>query len=381
MSNAVRFAARHTAKAVYRHGRLSQSCRAANIHTPAASPRDFDWGSLGFGLNTKDTLMCVNETTRGEDFKLENNKVMPYGPLAMEPAATVINYGQSVFEGLKATRAEDGSIVCFRPEMNAKRMQDGAKHYLLSPPSTEVFLDAIRKVVRANADWVPPGHQGGSFYMRPITFGSGAGLGVGPSPEVTFCVFGSPVGPYFKTTGAVPGIHLLATEQHDRAARRGVGHIKAAGNYAQVFHAQLSARNEGYNDVLFLDAENKMHIEEVAAANFFAVIDGVLVTPKLGTILPGITRDSILTLARDRGIPVEEKDITLADVAKASEAFCAGTAAVVTPIASITSSNGSLKIDLPNKTDTVCEQMRKAVTDIQYRRAPDPYGWVHEIHF
>mmetsp|Transcript_24564 Transcript_24564/g.36045 ORF Transcript_24564/g.36045 Transcript_24564/m.36045 type:complete len:375 (+) Transcript_24564:66-1190(+) len=356
-------------------------CTSSRGFSAVPEPKDFDWDSLGFALNTKDTIMSVNVAERGQDFLKENNKLVPYGPLDMEPAATVINYGQSVFEGLKAMRADDGTIVMFRPDKNAERMQDGCRHYLMPEPSKEVFLDAVENVVRANAHWVPPGHDGGAFYMRPLTFGSGSGLGVGPSPEFSFIVFGSPVGAYFKLGGKVQGIRLLASSQHDRAARLGVGHIKAAGNYAQVFHAQAQARADGYNDVLFLDAEKKMHIEEVAAANFFCVVDGVLLTPKLGTILPGITRDAIITVARDAGLQVEETDITLKDVAGATEAFCAGTAAVVTPIASITSSDAKHDIVFPEQTNSVCDQIRKAVLDIQYRRVPDPYGWIHEVQF
>jgi branched-chain amino acid aminotransferase len=354
--------------------RISQRGVRLSSNVAPAPVEGVDWSSFGFNLNTKDTKMCLNVVPAESDFTIANNKIVPYGALSLEPAATVINYGQAVFEGLKAVRRDDGKIACFRPDRNAARVASGCKHYVMPIPAPDVFLDAVDKVIRANAHWVPPNGQG-AFYLRPVVFGSGAELGVAPSREFTMVIFGSPVGSYFK---ANDGIKLLVSNR-DRAAPHGVGHLKAAGNYAQVFGEQKSAKSQGYNDVLFLDSENKF-IDEVAASNFFCVVDGVLKTPELGTCLPGITRESIIQVAQDEGIPVEECKLSLDDVRHASEAFCAGTAAVVTRISSIAEVDGH-QTTFSASNEGLREKIRNKILDIQRGQSPDKYDWIHTVEF
>ncbi|CAK9071783.1 unnamed protein product [Durusdinium trenchii] len=252
--------------------------------------------------------------------------------------ATVLNYGQGIFEGLKAFRTSKGRTVLFRPEKNAQRMASGAERFLMPPVPKELFLEMCYEAVRANADWVPPEGKG-SLYLRPLLMGSGAALGVGPSPEFTFVIYVAPVGSYFSGGGA----RLRVETSHHRAADLGVGYVKAAGNYAPCFQPQKDAKEKGFSDVLYLDPSGK-RVEEAAASNFFCVTkDGKLKTPALGTILAGVTRDSILQLARrlatqsDLINSVEETSITLDEILQAKEAFVTGTAAAVTPVGHVAS--------------------------------------------
>merc|ERR1719253_2168503 len=264
-----------------------------------------------------------------DTFQLE-----PYGPLQLEPATTALNYGQSIFEGMKAFRTEAGRIVLFRPEMNARRIAEGAERFMMPPVPDELFVKAAAAVVRANADWVPPVGMG-ELYLRPVLFGSGAALGVGPSPEYTLVIYAAPVGKYFKANGA----RMKVETEHHRAAPLGCGDVKAAGNYAPCFASQAAARAAGFSDIVYLDAAGK-YVEEAAASNLFCLGgDGVLRTPSLGTILGGITRLSVLQLARElmasgeSGLKgVEETSVTLDDIRGAKEAFVTGTGAGVTPI-------------------------------------------------
>jgi len=265
--------------------------------------------------------------------------------ISLSPAATCLNYGQALFEGIKAFRRSDGTTIgIFRPEMNAKRMQDGASRFLLPPVPTDIFLKALAATIRANAEWVPP-YGRGALYVRPILLGTGAGLGVGPSSEATFCIYASPVGNYFK--GALKCIRLLAVKGFSRAAPNGgVGSIKASGNYAPAFLAQRWVRQvKGYDEVLCLDASTNEAVEEAGASNIFAYYrhNNTLVTPctSPSTILPGVTRSSIIEIAAaEYGCTIEERPrFLLKDIAMADEAFCVGTGASVTPIGSISVSN------------------------------------------
>lgn len=257
------------------------------------------------------------------------------GPLEISPAATVLNYGQALFEGAKAFRREDGSIAMFRPERNALRMQQGAERFLLPPVPTDTFLKAAEAVVRANARWVPPFGKG-ALYLRPLLMGTGEDLAVKPSWESTFCMYCTPVGNYFK--GGLKTIRLRADRGFSRASEGGSGNVKASGNYAPAFLTQRHARQRGYDDVLCLDASGGS-IEEAGASNFFAVYpNNTIVTPSLapGTILPGVTRASIIELAeKECGLKVLEQKVSLQDLKGACEAFLCGTGASVTPVGSV----------------------------------------------
>ena len=299
------------------------------------------WDSFGFGLNANVDFMWHDQIVPGDirrDSYSDNHRkcLKSVGSLSLHPASTVLNYGQSLFEGLKAFRRSDGSIAIFRPNRNAKRIADGASRLLIPPVPEDTFVKACHDLVRSNARWVPP-YGNGALYLRPLLFGSGAALGVKPSIEYTFCIYCSPVGDYFKKAGGPRPIKLQAVRSYSRAAPGGVGAVKAAGNYAPCFLVQKEVRERGFDEALFVDCITGEGVEEAGASNFFAVFpDKTIVTPSLGTILPGITRDSVIELAqREFGYKVEQRRLTLSELSDAIEAFCCGTGASVTPVGCI----------------------------------------------
>lgn len=313
----------------------------------AAPQPNVDWDSFGFSLNgVKTDAMWLNvvevvdddEDGAGAAWSSSPGQCLTeMGNLELPPTATVLNYGQALFEGTKAFRRANGEVVLFRPDRNAARMAEGAARLLLPPVPTETFVRAADEVVRSNARWVPPFGKG-ALYLRPLLMGTANDLGVKPSREATFCVYSSPVGNYFK--GGLKTIRLCAVSGFGRAAAGGVGNVKASGNYAPAFAVQREVRRRGYDEVLCLDAATGRTIEEAGASNFFAVYpDGTVVTPSLraGTILPGVTRASVMELAeKECGCRVVEKDdLSISDLRGACEAFCCGTGASVTPVGSV----------------------------------------------
>lgn len=294
--------------------------------------------------------------------------------LELSPGANVFHYGQAVFEGLKARRTREGEIVLFRPIDNARRLRASAARLAMEAPPVELFLEAVLAVVQANNRWVPS-YGKGSLYIRPLLIGSGPVLGVAPAQEYLFCVFVCPVGRY------MGGDRAIVLSAAHRAAPYGTGAAKVAGNYAASLRPQKVAKGMGYVDALYLDARHDRYVEELSGANFFAILgDGTLVTPELGSILPGITRDSILTLAREvfgwsvveRRLPIEE---VLSD---AVEAFYVGTAAVLSPLTVINYRG----VDHPigdGKPGPRAQMLRQALEEIQLRERPDLWGWVMEV--
>ena len=334
---------------------------------------EIDWDSLTFSLTPTDT-MYLTETTATEPWM--PGSLRPYGPIQMSPAAGVLNYGQGLFEGMKAYRTSKGRVVFFRPEENARRMQRGADRLKMPPVPESVFIDAVEQCVQANLKWLPPTGKG-AMYVRPLLMGSGPILGVAPAPSYTFLVYVTPVGPYFK--GGVTAIDLLISEEHHRAAPGGSGGVKAIGNYAPGMMPSRKAKKAGYAEVIYLDAETHSFVEEVGAANFFCVKDGVLYTPELtGTILPGITRNSIIELARHNGIEVVETKVEATFAMTADEAFCCGTAAVISPIGSIT--KGETKATygdgMPGE---ITQRLYNQLVGIQSEEEEDIFGWLHEV--
>jgi len=348
------------------------SCRSLSS---VPKPKEgIEWGALGFAL-TKTDYMYVANTLRGQEF--QKGVIMDYGPLALEPAATVLSYGQALFEGLKAFRTAQDRIVVFRPKENHKRMQDGAARFLMPPIPEEVFLHGLNETIKANAHYVPPFGKG-ALYVRPLLFGSAPSLGVAPSPAYTFVVYAAPVGNYFK--GGIKGINLIATEDVQRAAPKGSGSVKAAGNYAPCFHIQQASKKAGYDEVLFLDAKEEKYVEEAGASNFFCITsDGTIHTPPLrGTILPGVTRQSLLHLAREKGIQVNDGvSLSIDTVCKAKEAFCSGTAASVAPVASVTY-RGQQYLFNEGKVGDVTRYLYDTLVGIQTGTVPDKYGWLYD---
>jgi branched-chain amino acid aminotransferase len=306
----------------------------------------------------------------------QSGQLLPYGNISISPAAGVLNYGQGIFEGMKAQYLDDGSAALFRPERNAARFASGASRLGMPPVPTEMFLDAVKSVVDANRRWIPPLGKG-ALYVRPVLWGTGAILGVAPAPSYTFLVYVCPVGPYFK--GGMSPISLLVSDENHRACPGGSGAVKAIGNYAPGMMPSKDAKKEGYAEIIYLDAVEHRYIEEVGAANFFCIKEGVIHTPELtGTILPGITRDSIIQLAIHLGYEVVEEKVPIDFVLEADEAFCAGTAAVISPIGSIRHKE-SQKTYCAGRVGAVTAELYDALTAIQSGRGADHFGWLSKV--
>lgn len=294
--------------------------------------------------------------------------------IELSPGANILYYGQGVFEGLKARRTRAGKIVLFRPLDNARRLRASAARLAMEPPPVDLFMEAVTAVVQTNVRWVPAPEKG-SFYLRPVLIGTEPLLGVRPSQEYLFYVFGCPVGPY------MGGDRLIVLSGVHRSAPYGTGAAKAAGNYAACLRPQKIARERGYTDALYMDAREDRYIEELSGANFFAILrDGTLVTPALGSILPGITRDSILTIAREVfGWVAVERKLSIEEVlSDAVEAFYVGTAAVLSPVTVIHYQGADHPIG-DGKPGPRARMLRQALDDIQLQERPDPWGWVVEV--
>ncbi|KAL3676462.1 hypothetical protein R1sor_026410 [Riccia sorocarpa] len=347
---------------------------ATAVTTEKVSTLDgVDWDNFGFGLRPTDA-MYVMKCQRGEEW--EKGELKPFGNLELSPSAAVLNYGQALFEGLKAYRTDDGRILLFRPEENALRMISGADRMSMPAPSVDVFVNAVKETVLANERWIPPAGKG-SLYIRPLLLGSGAVLGLAPAPEYSFIIYVSPVGNYFK--GGLAPIDLKVDGYYHRAAPGGTGGVKTIGNYASVLKTQLTAKGKGYSDVLYLDAVENKYVEEVSSCNIFIVKDNKISTPELrGTILPGITRKSIIELARNFGYEVEERLVSVDEVMEADEVFCTGTAVVVNPVGSVTYNDRRVKYK-NGGLGGIAQQLYTALTDIQMGKAEDKLGWVVQL--
>ena len=310
-------------------------------------------------------------------------KITARVPLSMDPASSVLHYAQEIFEGMKAYSLAEGGIALFRPEANARRFQDSARRLAMPELPEDLFLESVERLVKTDADWIPE-IEGGSLYLRPFMIASEVFLGVKPSAEYLYMVLASSVGAYFK--GGASTVSIWVSQEYTRAAPGGTGAAKCGGNYATSLVAQAEAIRNGCDQVVFLDAVERRFVEELGGMNvFFVFADGSLSTPALtGTILPGITRDSILTLARAQGITVREEAYSIdqwrADAAsgKLVEAFACGTAAVVTPIGSVASPEGKFEIG-GGGPGQLTMRMRDALVSIQRGTAPDTNGWLHHL--
>lgn len=334
----------------------------------------------GFGDYFSDH-MAVATWTKGRGW--HSDAIKPYGPFVLDPSAAVLHYGQEIFEGLKAYRHADGSVWLFRPEMNAARFQRSAARMMLPSLPVDDFVTSVVELVKVDHRWVPEMAGEQSLYLRPYMFASERFLGVRAAEEVTYAVIASPVGPYFK--GGVQGINIWVTDEYSRAGIGGTGQAKCGGNYAASLIAQYEGYEHGCTQVLFVEASGKDRIEELGGMNvFFITRDGQLVTPQLsGTILDGVTRDSILTIADRLGLKPEERRISASEVRASiesgefTESFCCGTAAVISPISAFRSKRGEFGLADQSFRSTIA--IRNAILDIQYGRAEDPFGWMHRI--
>jgi len=330
----------------------------------------------GFGKHFTDHMVDICWSAKGG---WHRPRVQPYGPIALDPAAAVLHYGQEIFEGMKAYRHADGSIWTFRPEANAERMQRSARRMALPELPTDFFIHSLKELIAADAAWVPSAPDT-SLYLRPFMFAKEAFLGVRPAEKVNYYVIASPASAYF--SGGLAPVSIWLSTEYSRAGKGGTGAAKTGGNYAASLVAQAEAYDNGCDQVLFLDSEEDKYLEELGGMNIVLVKkDGTLLTPASESILAGITRDSILQLAADRGHAVESRPVTLDEWREGAasgeivEAFACGTAAVVAPI-------GLLKgIDFEIRHDSteVALSLREELTGIQYGKVEDTHGWMMRL--
>lgn len=334
----------------------------------------------GFGKLFTDHMVTIRYS---EGRGWHDAAVQARAPIALDPAASVLHYAQEIFEGMKAYRTADGGVTLFRADRNALRFQQSAERLAMPALPTELFLESVRQLVSVDRDWIPA-IEGGSLYLRPFMFASEVFLGVRPAKEYLYCVIASPAGAYFK--GGAPAVSLWVSQDYSRAAPGGTGAAKCGGNYAASLVAQAEAIDQGCDQVVFLDAVERRWIEELGGMNtFFVFDDGSMITPPLsGTILPGITRDAILTLSADMGIAVREERYSLdqwrddSQSGRLRESFACGTAAVVTPIGSVRGQGIDFRIGNGGP-GMVTQSIRERLVAIQRGDAPDPHGWVERI--
>ena len=337
--------------------------------------KNIDWSNLGFGYCQTDMRYVSNF----KDGKWDEGELTADANVVMNECAGVLQYAQTCFEGLKAYTTEDGHIVCFRPDLNASRLEDSAKRLEMPVFPQDRFIDAVTQVVKANAGYVPPYGSGATLYIRPYMFASSSVIGVKPADEYQFRVFCTPVGPYFKG-GAKP--ITIKVSDFDRAAPNGTGHIKAGLNYAMSLHAIVTAHEEGYSENMYLDPATRTKVEETGGANFiFVTKDNKVVTPKSSSILPSITRRSLVYVAKEYlGLEVEEREVLLEEVKDFAECGLCGTAAVISPVGKIV--NHGEEICFPSgmgDMGPVIKKLYETLTGIQMGRIEAPEGWFKVI--
>ena len=337
--------------------------------------KDIDWSNLGFGYVKTDKRFVANY----KDGAWDNGVITDDDKVVINECAGVLQYSQSCFEGMKAYTTENGHTVIFRPDMNASRMADSCRRLEMPVFPEDKFVEAIAETVRANEDWVPPYGSGASLYIRPYMFGSNPVIGVKPADEYQFRVFTTPVGPYFKG-GAKP--ITIKVSDFDRAAPHGTGHIKAGLNYAMSLHAIVTAHAEGYAENMYLDPATRTKVEETGGANFlFVTKDGKVVTPKSDSILPSITRRSLVHVAKEYlGLEVEEREVLFDEVKDFAECGLCGTAAVISPVGKIV--DHGKEICLPSGMDEmgpVTKKLYETLTGIQMGRIEAPKGWIYTV--
>jgi len=346
----------------------------------SATERDGMLANPGFGRIFTDHMVTIRyaESKGWYDARVEAR-----GPITIDPATAVLHYAQEIFEGLKAYRHVDGGVAMFRPEANARRFQQSAERMAMAEMPEQLFIDSLRELVAIDREWIPTGDDT-SLYLRPFMFASEVFLGVKPSAEYTYMVIASPAGAYFK--GGVKPIAIWVSEEYTRAAPGGTGAAKCGGNYAAGLSAQAEAIRNGCDQVVYLDAVERRYVDELGGMNlFFVMDDDTVITPPLtGTILPGITRDSIITLAADRGIRTIERPYSMdewrADAAtgRLTEVFACGTAAVITPVGTVRGRDGDFTMNGSTSTG-LGMSLREELLDIQHGRRSDPHGWMQVV--
>ena len=337
--------------------------------------KNIDWANIGFGYRETDKRYVSNYKNGAWD----EGTITEDANVVISECAGVLQYAQTIFEGLKAYTTQDGRIVTFRPDLNGERMEQSAARLEMPVYSKDKFVEAVLKTIKANEAYVPPYGSGATLYIRPYMFGSNPVIGVKPADEYQFRVFTTPVGPYFK--GGVKPLTIRVSD-FDRAAPHGTGHIKAGLNYAMSLHAIVDAHNQGYDENMYLDAATRTNVEETGGANFlFVTGDGKVVTPKSDSILPSITRRSLVQVARDYlGLEVEEREVPLEEVKEFAECGLCGTAAVISPVGKIV--DHGREICLPSgmtEMGPVTKKLYDTLTGIQMGTIEAPEGWVVEV--
>lgn len=339
------------------------------------SKKEIDWSNIGFGYVQTDKRYVSNY----KDGKWDEGGLTEEANVVLNECAGVLQYAQTVFEGLKAYRTEDGHIVTFRPDLNASRMADSARRLEMPVFPEDRFIKAVEQVVEANADYVPPYGSGATLYIRPYMFGTNPVIGVKPADEYQFRVFATPVGPYFK--GGAKPITIRVCD-FDRAAPHGTGHIKAGLNYAMSLYAIMDAHRQGYDENMYLDSATRTKVEETGGANFiFVTKDNKLVTPKSDTILPSITRRSLVYVAKEYlGMEVEEREVLFEEVKQFAECGLCGTAAVISPVGKVV--DHGKEICFPSGMEEmgpVTKKLYDTLTGIQMGHIKAPEGWIKVI--
>lgn len=335
--------------------------------------KNIDWSDLGFGYIKTDWRYVANY----KDGKWDEGTLSEDGTITMSECAGVLQYAQTCFEGLKAYTTKDGKIVCFRPDLNAQRMIDSCERLKMPTFPEERFIEAVRKVVDANREWVPPYGSGASLYLRPFMFGINSVIGVKPATEYQFRIFATPVGPYFK--GGVKPLTVRISDL-DRAAPRGTGHVKAGLNYAMSLYNIVDAHEQGFDENIYPDSETRTYIEETGGANIiFVTKNGTVVTPKSDTILPSITRRSLMYVAEHiLGMKVEERKVRVDELSDFVECGLCGTAAVISPVGKIVDHGKEIVYGMDDM-GPVTKKLYDALRGIQLGTMEAPEGWIFEI--
>lgn len=352
---------------------MKQTFSITKTQNPKAKP---DTDSLSFGTRFTDHMFLMDyDPERG----WHDGRIVPYGPISLDPAASVLHYAQEMFEGLKAYRTKDGGVQLFRPEKNEERAKRTCERICIPPLPDGAMVEAVKALVAVERDWVPD-KENTSLYIRPFIIATEPFLGVRDAYNYLFAVILSPVGPYYKE-GLAP-TRIYVEDEYVRSVKGGTGEVKIGGNYAVGLRSEKKAHEKGYAQVLWLDGIERRYVEEIGTSNAFFVIDGEVVTaPLLGTILPGITRDSVITLLRSWGIPVSERRLAIEDVYAAyaegrlSEVFASGTAAVISPVGELCWGDKPMIIN-GGQIGSLSRRLYDELTGIQYGRVEDRFGWI-----
>ncbi|MED1437103.1 MULTISPECIES: branched-chain amino acid aminotransferase [Aeribacillus] len=339
-----------------------------------------DLESLGFGKHFTDHMFILDyNKVQG----WHSPRIVPFEPLVLSPSAMVFHYGQAIFEGLKAYKTNDGRTLLFRPDKNIERLNRSCERMCIPPIDPDLVLEAIVRLVEVERDWIP-NKEGTSLYIRPFIIATEPYLGVRPASEYKFMIILSPVGAYYSGRQLVP-VKIYVEDEYVRAVPGGVGHVKTSGNYAASLYAQKKAEELGYDQVLWLDGKENKYVEEVGSMNIFFKINGEVYTPKLnGSILSGITRDSVIQLVKDWGVPVHEERIAIEDIFNAykngelEEVFGTGTAAVISPVGELKWNEHKMLLN-NSETGEFSKKLYETITNIQYGKAEDKFGWTKEV--